>query len=63
MRHEPNPSQTTPVCEIKGVTHAPAFRVHSTEFERVAAARPVLRSRILIYESRAGVILNNERLD
>jgi hypothetical protein len=25
-------------CELKGVAHAPAFRVHSTELERVAEA-------------------------
>lgn len=25
-------------CKLKGVAHAPAFRVHSTELERVAEA-------------------------
>ena len=29
-------------CKLKGVTHAPAFRVHSTWLERVAATRHVL---------------------
>jgi hypothetical protein len=32
-----------PPPEIKGVTHAPAFRVHSTRLEGVAAASPLPR--------------------
>jgi hypothetical protein len=30
-------------CKIKGVTHAPAFRVHSTGLERVTADQSVSR--------------------
>ena len=32
----------TPVCKIKGVTHAPALRVHSAVLERLALTPVVL---------------------
>lgn len=43
-------------CEIKSVTHAPAFRVHSTGLERVTAAQTVSRdfSRSLVSRRSMG---------
>jgi hypothetical protein len=41
MRLDPSPARTTERCKLKGVTHAPAFRLHSTRPEGVAATRRV----------------------
>lgn len=42
LARDPRRKREKQIGKIKGVTHPPAFRVHSTELERVTAARPVL---------------------